>query len=115
MKSHMNATESSDISHCSLLLCIAPIFLSILSIIAIGSFIFNKVTFWLMEAITFYKYVRLSGLANRQMILKHFCIMNKLKGTIMLSKEGINGAISGSSKNILALKKYFKKTSEFHD
>lgn len=68
-----------------------------------------------MEAITFYKYVRLSSLSHWQMMLKHFCILNDLKGTIMLSKEGINGAISGKPKDVISLKRYFKKTSEFSD
>ncbi len=49
------------------------------------------------EIISFYKFIVLKNLIKYQIILKKFLIDNKLKGTIILSPEGINGTISGTS------------------
>lgn len=45
---------------------------------------------------TFYKFVRLSNLAEIQNALLAFCDQQEIKGTILLATEGINGSIAGS-------------------
>ena len=47
------------------------------------------------EIISFYKFTHLSNLENFQLIIKKYLIDNHLKGTIIISPEGINGTISG--------------------
>ena len=57
----------------------------------------------------FYKFKRLSGLKRLKMIFQKKLIDNQLRGTIIISKEGINGTISGKEKNIEKIKKEIKK------
>ena len=56
----------------------------------------------------FYKFCKITKLDK----LKTYClrqlINNKIRGTIILSKEGLNGTLSGSQKNILKIKKSIK-------
>ena len=56
----------------------------------------------------FYKFKKFSGLDKiKKSFLKEF--KNKdIKGTIIISKEGINGTISGKNKDIQKLKKNLK-------
>ena len=48
------------------------------------------------EIISFYKFIVLENLNKYQIVLKKFLIDNRLKGTIILSPEGINGTVSGT-------------------
>ncbi len=57
----------------------------------------------------FYKFKRLSGLKRLKMIFQKKLIDNQVRGTIIISKEGINGTISGKEKNIEKIKKEIKK------
>ena len=50
----------------------------------------------------FYKFRRLSGLKKLKKTFQEKLIKNHVRGTIIFSKEGINGTISGK-------KKIFKK------
>ena len=47
------------------------------------------------DIVSFYKFIILEDLGKCQLLLKKFLIDNKLKGTIILSPEGINGTVSG--------------------
>ena len=47
------------------------------------------------EIISFYKFVHLNNLEKFQLSVKKYLIDNRLKGTIIISPEGINGTISG--------------------
>lgn len=49
---------------------------------------------------TFYKFVTLSELETKSSQILTFCESNKLKGSIILAPEGINGTIAGSSSAI---------------
>ena len=49
----------------------------------------------------FYKFKRLSGLKKLKKSFQEKLIKNNVKGTIIFSKEGINGTISGRKNNIL--------------
>ena len=53
----------------------------------------------------FYKFKKLSGLKKLKIVFKKKLIKNQVKGTIIFSKEGINGTISGKKKIFKKLKK----------
>jgi UPF0176 protein len=48
------------------------------------------------DIISFYKFVILDNLEKHQLTIKKFLIDNHLKGTLILSPEGLNGTVSGS-------------------
>ncbi|MGI0485355.1 rhodanese-related sulfurtransferase [Pantanalinema rosaneae CENA516] len=56
-----------------------------------------------LVVITFYKFVILSELSERQSVLLKFCSQHQIKGTILLAMEGINGTIAGSRQSIDAV------------
>ena len=49
---------------------------------------------------TFYKFVNLPDFAQKKVTLLEYCQTHQIKGTILLSQEGINGTIAGKSENI---------------
>ena len=55
--------------------------------------------------ISFYQFIRLNKLDKLKIYFSDFCSFNKLRGTIILAPEGINGVISGLSKSIEEFKK----------
>ena len=57
----------------------------------------------------FYKFKKISGLKKLKIVFKKKLIKNQVRGTIIFSKEGINGTISGKKKNIQKIKKDLKK------
>ena len=57
----------------------------------------NKSNF---SIITFYEFKNIDDLDIQKIELKKFCLFNKLRGTVILAKEGINGSIAGSSDSI---------------
>ena len=56
----------------------------------------------------FYKFKRLSGLKKLKKTFQKKLIKNHLRGTIIFSKEGINGTISGKKNNIEKVKNSLK-------
>jgi UPF0176 protein len=62
-----------------------------------------------------YKFVRLPDYESIQPKLLAFCREQKLKGTLLLAEEGINGTISGSRKGIDALFSYLKSDERLSD
>tara|TARA_Y100001970_G_scaffold262188_1_gene346155 strand:+ start:7899 stop:8804 length:906 start_codon:yes stop_codon:yes gene_type:complete len=56
----------------------------------------------------FYKFKRLSGLKKLKKTFEEKLIKNNIRGTIIFSKEGINGTISGKKNNILKVKRNLK-------
>ena len=56
----------------------------------------------------FYKFKRLSGLKKLRKSFQEKLIKNNVKGTIIFSKEGINGTISGRKNNIQKIPKIYK-------
>ena len=63
----------------------------------------------------FYKFKKFKGLKKNQVILQKKIITCKVKGTIILSKEGINGTISGKIKNLNKIKSSLKKIFNFNN
>ena len=57
----------------------------------------------MFEVFGFYKFIKTNNLKKNKEILQKLLIQNNLRGTIIIAKEGLNGTISGKSKNILIL------------
>ena len=57
----------------------------------------------MFEVFGFYKFIKINTLKKNKDILQKLMIQNNLRGTIIIAKEGLNGTISGKSKNILIL------------
>ena len=51
--------------------------------------------------ITFYQFKKIEDIIHIKNELVHFCKFNKIKGTIILAEEGINGTIAGISASII--------------
>ena len=54
----------------------------------------------LFTIITFYQFKKIEDIINLKNELVHFCKFNKIKGTIILAEEGINGTIAGLFESI---------------
>ena len=63
----------------------------------------------------FYKFKKFKGLKKTKVILQKKIITHKVKGTIILSNEGINGTISGKIKNLNKIKSSLKKIFNFNN
>src|SRR6056300_544343 len=57
----------------------------------------------MFEVFGFYKFIKTNNLKKNKDILQKLLIQNNLRGTIIIAKEGLDGTISGKSKNILIL------------
>ena len=57
----------------------------------------------MFEVFGFYKFIKINTLKKNKDILQKLLIQNNLRGSIIIAKEGLNGTISGKSKNILIL------------
>ena len=53
----------------------------------------------------FYKFKKIINIKKIKNFLQSEILNNKIKGTIIISKEGINGTISGKNYNLLNIKK----------
>ena len=62
----------------------------------------------MFDVFGFYKFIKLKSLKKNKVILKNIFIKHNIRGTLIISKEGLNGAISGNSKNINFVKKKIK-------
>ncbi len=56
----------------------------------------------------FYKFKNLNSLKKNKLILQKLFIDYDIRGTLIISQEGINGTISGKSKNIFLITKEIK-------
>ena len=54
----------------------------------------------LFTIITFYQFKKISKPEKLQIKLKDFCKFNKIRGTIIIAKEGINSTVAGTPKAI---------------
>ena len=57
----------------------------------------------------FYKFKKLPGLKRLKKTFQEKLIKNHVRGTIIFSKEGINGSISGKKNNLQKMKRELKK------
>ena len=56
----------------------------------------------------FYKFKKLNSLKKNKIILQGYSKQLSIKGTIIISKEGLNGTIAGKTKNLITIKKKIK-------
>ena len=61
--------------------------------------------------ITFYQFKIIKDKNDIITKLKDFCKFNKIKGTILIADEGINGTIAGLEKNINSFTLYLENFS----
>ena len=61
----------------------------------------------------FYKFVKVKSLKKNKVFLQKFLISNHIRGTIIIAKEGLNGTISGSIKDIDKTTKKLKSLFSF--
>ena len=61
----------------------------------------------------FYKFVKVQSLKKNKIFLQKFLISNHIRGTIIIAKEGLNGTISGSIKDIDKTTKKLKSLFSF--
>ena len=61
----------------------------------------------------FYKFKKLKSLKRNKIILQDFLIKKNVRGTIIVSKEGINATISGKSADLKLTITKIKKTFDF--
>ena len=54
----------------------------------------------MFEVLGFYKFVKITSLKKNKDFIQKFLIKNKIRGTIIIAKEGLNGTISGKIKDI---------------
>ena len=69
----------------------------------------------MFEVLGFYKFVKNKSLKKTKILLQDFLIKKKIRGTIIIAKEGINGTISGDTKNIKSTIKKLKKIFSFKE
>ena len=60
----------------------------------------------------FYKFKKITNLKEKKVLFNNFLKIKKFKGTIILSKEGINGTISFNEESYYSIKKKYKKIFE---
>ena len=63
----------------------------------------------------FYKFKKFKNLKKNKLLLQKKIVTNNIRGTIILSKEGINGTISGKIINLNKIKNYLKKIFNFNN
>ena len=61
----------------------------------------------------FYKFKKLKRLKKNKINLQEKIKLCQVRGTIILSKEGINGTISGKIKNVNIIKNYLRNNFNF--
>ena len=69
----------------------------------------------MFDVVGFYRFVKISYLKKNQRILIENLNKNKIKGTIIISKEGVNGTISGRAVDIKLTINKIKKILKFKD
>ena len=61
----------------------------------------------------FYKFIKIKSLNKDKNFLQKFLLSNKIRGTIIIAKEGLNGTISGRVKDINKTTKKLKSLFSF--
>jgi len=61
----------------------------------------------------FYKFKKLTALRENKIILQNFFNKQNIRGTIIISQEGLNGTISGKPKNLIVTKNKIKNLFKF--
>ena len=67
----------------------------------------------MFEVFGFYKFTKIKSLKKNKTLLQDFLIKKEIRGTIIIANEGLNGTISGKSKNIKDIINKLKKVFSF--
>ena len=67
----------------------------------------------MFKVVGFYKFTKIKSLKKNKVFLQKFFISNHIRGTLIIAKEGLNGTISGSIKNIDKTTKKLKSLFSF--
>jgi len=67
----------------------------------------------MFEVLGFYKFLKIRSLKKNKVSLQDFLINKKIRGTIIIASEGINGTISGKAKDIKSTINRLKKIFSF--
>ena len=67
----------------------------------------------MFEVLGFYKFTKIKSLKKNKVLLQDFLIKKEIRGTIIIANEGLNGTISGKSKNIEDIINKLKKIFSF--
>ena len=67
----------------------------------------------MFKVVGFYKFAKIKSLKKNKDFLQKFLISNHIRGTIIIAKEGLNGTISGSIKDIDKTTKKLKSLFSF--
>ncbi len=67
----------------------------------------------MFDVFGFYKFIKISYLKKNQKILHDQLLNKNIRGTIIISNEGLNGTISGKNKDIKLIKDYLHKLFKF--
>lgn len=67
----------------------------------------------MFEVLGFYKFIKIKSLKKNKDFIQKFLIKNKIRGTIIIAKEGLNGTISGKNKDLEKTAKKIKSIFSF--
>ena len=56
----------------------------------------------------FYKFKKIKSLKKNKVLLQKLFIKNNIRGSLIISKEGINGSVSGKTANISLIRRNIK-------
>ena len=54
----------------------------------------------MFEVFGFYKFIKIRSVKKNKVLLQDFLISKKIRGTIIIANEGLNGTLSGNLKDI---------------
>ena len=63
----------------------------------------------------FYKFKRITSIKKNKEILQTYFIIKSIKGTIIISSEGINGTVSANKKNLDSVIKKIRTIFKFNN
>ncbi|MDC0125605.1 rhodanese-related sulfurtransferase [Candidatus Pelagibacter sp.] len=69
----------------------------------------------MFEVLGFYKFIKIKSLKKDKVLLQDFLISKKIRGTIIIANEGLNGTISGNPKDIKNTINKLKKMFSFKE
>ena len=58
------------------------------------------------KVITFYQFINLKGLEKLSKKIEEFCRSNKIRGSVIIAGEGLNGTLAGLTNNITEFEKF---------
>ena len=69
----------------------------------------------MFEVLGFYKFIKIRSLKKNKDLLQDLLIKKKIRGTIIIANEGLNGTISGDTNDIKSIINKLKKIFSFKE